>query len=102
MGPGFEAVGVEGKVVVRENFENGFVVFFGDGAGATKELVGTISISSGKVGKSGIGVPLGMSYKLLTISGRDGRNHRPSFVYASPALLNWLDRLTERRVGQRS
>ncbi len=49
MSPGFEAVGVEGEVIVWEKFENGFVVFFGDGASATKELVGTVSIWSGKV-----------------------------------------------------
>ncbi len=38
VGPRFEAVGVEHEEVVGEDFEDGFWVFFGDGAGTAEEL----------------------------------------------------------------
>lgn len=87
MSPRFEAVGVEGEVIVREKFEDGFVVFFGNGASATEELMELLAFGPERLGERNR-VPLGMSYKLLTISGRDGRNRPISFAYASPALPN--------------
>ena len=50
MGPGFKAVGVDGKEVVGKGFEDGFVVFFGDGAGTAEQLVYAVSTFFKKVG----------------------------------------------------